>query len=174
MITEEQFISLLVAHEAELRGMARALMLRPEEADDLMQEATLAMWRKFDTLQCEEAFRRWAYSYLRLTALNLRRKKRRSPLVFSDEMLDCLCEEWERHADLADAKRQALASCLGELPPRQRNLLAMYYSSPKTTAVELGERMNRTVEGIYKALGRIRSALRACIEEKLAQGGFAP
>lgn len=174
MITEEQFISLLVVHEAELRGMARSLMLRPEEADDLMQEASLAMWRKFDTLESDKAFRRWAYSDLRLTALNLRRRKKRSPLVFSDEMLDCLCEEWEQHADLADAKKQALASCLGQLAPRQRNLLAMYYSSPKTTAVELGARMNQTVGGIYKALGRIRSALRACIEGKLTQGGFAP
>ena len=61
-------------------------MLQREEAADVLQEACLAMWRKIGTLESEQAFRRWAYSYVRLTALNYRRKQQASPLRFTDQM----------------------------------------------------------------------------------------
>lgn len=174
MVTEEKLIRLFVEHESEFRGFARSLMLAPEAADDLLQEAYIAMWRKYQTLQSESAFRAWAYSYIRLTALNLRRKKQRSPLVFSEEMMEVLADEWEEQADLAHAKREALADCLEGLTMRQRNLLGMYYGVTKATAVDLGERLQRPVEGIYKALGRIRAILRVCINDKLEADGFSP
>lgn len=173
MVTEEQFIQLLVKHESEFRGFARSLMLDPEQADDLLQEACLAMWRKFRTLESEVAFRSWAYSYIRLTAFNLRRKRQRSRLVFSAETMEILADEWDEQAELTEAKRNALAACIGELAPKQKNLLTVYYGSAEETAVDLAERMQRPVEGIYKALGRIRAILRGCIKDKLEAGGFS-
>lgn len=173
MVTEEQFIQLLVRHESEFRGFARSLMPDPAQADDLVQEACLAMWRKFQTLDGEMAFRSWAYSYIRLTAFNLRRKRQRSRLVFSAETMEMLSEEWDEISELAEARRDTLATCMEELAPKQKHLLANYYGSTKGSAVELAERMQRPVEGIYKALGRIRAILRVCIKDKLEAQGFS-
>ncbi|MGB0992547.1 MAG: sigma-70 family RNA polymerase sigma factor [Akkermansiaceae bacterium] len=171
MITEEQFIRLFVDHEAEFRGFARSLMLHSAEADDLMQEASIAMWRKISTLKNEQVFRSWGYSYLRLTAMNMRRKRKRSPLLFSDKLMEVIADEGTEEAELAAAERDALEECLTTLPENQGQLIREYYAS-RITAAELSERMHRSIDGIYKALERTRAALRECIGTKIEQAGF--
>lgn len=167
MITEEEFISLYVKHETELRSFARSLTLDQSDAADVLQEACIAMWRKFKTLESPKAYRRWAYSYVRLTAMNHRRKKHASPLQFSAEMIEIMADEWEDEGELVTNERKALAHCLETLPEPQRKLLGHYYASAKTTAVELSERLQRPVAGIYKSLERARATLRTCIDRKL-------
>lgn len=172
MVTEEQFIGLFVRHEAELRAFALTLMLQPAEADDLLQEACIAMWRKIDTLENEEAYRSWAYSYLRFTALNRRRKQHRSPLVFSDEMIELMASEATAEGDLAEAEQEALSGCLEKLEGKQRDLISRYYASTTRTVADLSAELNRPAAGIYKTLERTRHALRVCIKEGLKASGF--
>lgn len=167
MISEEEFISLYVRHETELRSFARSLTPDRSDAADVLQEACVAMWRKFDTLQSPKAYRRWAYTYVRLTAMNYRRKKQASPLQFTDEMIEIMADEWEQEGELAASEREALAYCLKQLPEPQSKLLALYYASAKTTAVQLSERLQRPVAGIYKSLERARASLRKCMDRKL-------
>jgi len=173
MVSEEQFIRLFVSYESELRGFARSLMPDPAAADDLIQEACISMWRKCDTLKEKASFRSWAYSYVRLTALNMRRKQQRSPLIFTEKMLEVLSDEWRELGDFSEAKTNALAVCLEGLSDRQRNLLAIYYSSERTTIRQMSESLERPMEGIRKALGRIRAILKVCIEDKLKAEGYA-
>ncbi len=173
MITEEQFIRLFVKHEAELRAFALTLMLQPVEADDLLQEACVMMWKKIDTLENEQAYRSWAYSYLRFTALNRRRKQHRSPLVFSDEMIGMMATEGAEEEELAAAELEALAVCLDKLDDRQRDLISRYYASPQTTAADLSDALDRPIAGLYKALERGRGTLRTCIEGRLRAAGFS-
>jgi RNA polymerase sigma-70 factor (ECF subfamily) len=173
MVTEEAFITLYSRHEPELRSFARSLMLQREEAADVLQEACVAMWRKIDTLENERAFRRWGYSYVRLTALNHRRKKHASPLRFTGGMLEIIADEWEDESEWDQAERDALACCLEQLPEVPRHLLSLYYAAPKTTVVDLSERLKRPVAGIYKALERTRSALRVCVRRKLNLEGIS-
>ena len=172
MITEEQFIRLFVEHEGEFRGFAYSLMLQRAEADDLLQEASIAMWRKIETLKHERAFRSWAYSYIRLTAMNLRRKRQRSPLVFSGELIEIMASEGTGEAELAAAERGFLVECIAELSEIQRDLLGAYYGTNRTSVADISKRSERTVAGIYKALERTRAVLRGCIEGKLQTGGF--
>lgn len=173
MITEEEFISLYVRHELELRSFARSLTLQREDASDVVQDACVAMWRKIHTLESPRAFRSWAYSYVRLTALNQRRKKQASRLEFTGEMMEIMADEWEDEGELIGAEREALALCLGDLPETQRKLLNLYYTSQKTTAAELSKRLQKPVAGIYKALERTRAALRGCITRKLQTKGMS-
>ena len=171
MVTEESFITLYSRHEPELRSFARSLMLHREEAADVLQEACVAMWRKIGTLESERAFRSWAYTYVRLTALNYRRKKQASPLRFTDQMLEIIADEWEQESEWPHEERNALAQCLEELLESPRRLLSLYYASPKTTAIDLSERLGRPVAGIYKVLERARATLRDCTQRKLSAGG---
>lgn len=167
MISEEEFISLYVQHETELRSFARSLTLQREDASDVVQDACIAMWRKIHTLESPRAFRRWAYSYVRLTALNQRRKKQASRLKFTGEMIEIMADEWEAEGELIESERQALTHCLQKLPDKQQKLLALYYTSSKTTAQEISMRLQKPVAGIYKALERTRTTLRECITRKL-------
>ena len=170
MVTEEQFIRLFVKHESELRGFAATLLLNSADAEDLVQEACISMWRKIDTLEHEKAYRSWAYSYVRLMALNRMRKQQRSPLVFSEELVNRMADEAEEETDLASAEHGALRHCLTNLGEKQKELIARYYASSKTTVAEVSEQLGRPIAGVYKALERTRESLRACIETRLKHG----
>lgn len=172
MVTEEQFIGLFVRHEGELRAFALTLIPQRAEADDLLQEACIAMWRKIDTLENEDAYRSWAYSYVRFTALNRRRKQNRSPLVFSDDLVNLMANEGEEESELAAAELETLTGCLEKLSGKQRDLISRYYASRETTVADLSAETGRSPAGIYKALERTRDVLRICIEGGLRETGF--
>ncbi|MFK7909282.1 MAG: sigma-70 family RNA polymerase sigma factor [Akkermansiaceae bacterium] len=172
MIKEEQFVRLFIRHERELRGFAMTLLPNIADAEDVVQDACVAMWGKINDLEEEGAFRAWAYSFVRFTALNKARKRNRSPLIFSDELVDILAKESEAEADLANAEFKALAECLEKLPEQQRQLIRRYYSSGKIKMADIANTLQRNVEGLYKILQRARVALRTCIEHKLHEDGF--
>ena len=116
MIREQTFIRLFVRHEAELRGFAISLIPSIEDAQDVLQDACIAMWQRIDALENEEGFIPWAYTFVRLTALNKIRKLRRSKLVFSEALVELNAEEAGQESARARAERQALRECM-EQPP---------------------------------------------------------
>ncbi|MDG0995022.1 MAG: sigma-70 family RNA polymerase sigma factor [Akkermansiaceae bacterium] len=172
MIKEEQFLRLFVRHERELRGFAMTLLPNVVDAEDVVQDACVAMWQKIGDLQDESVFRPWAYSFVRFTALNKARKRNRSPLVFSEVLVNTLASESESEADLAQAEFDALQTCLKKLPTHQRDVVLQYYHSASAGMAEIASSLQKNVEALYKILQRAREALRLCIERQLTREGF--
>ncbi len=172
MIKEEAFIRLFVRHEAELRGFAISLVPSVDDAKDVVQDACIAMWRRIDSLDSEEGFVPWAYTFLRLTALNRLRTLRRSKLVFSEELVELNAEEAGQETERMRAERQALRECMERLPPQQLKVVRDYYRTGKIRMEDLAREMQRPVAGLYKALERARAALRGCIDQRMADMGF--
>ena len=172
MITETEFIRLFLRHETELRGFATTLMLRHEDAEDVLQEACVTMWQKIGELRDAESFRAWAYTFVRFTALNRIRKRNRSPLLFSEKLMELLADEGEQEADRSHAELEALTRCLETLPAKQLDLIRRYYASAEVRMAEVAEALQKSTAGLYKALERSREALRTCIENRLAAGGY--
>lgn len=175
MIREEQFVRLFVSHEGELRSFARTLMPCPIDAEDVVQDACVAMWQRIGDLKNEQSFRPWAYTFIRFTALNRIRKRNRSPLMFSGDLMEILAEEGSMDADRANAEIRALTNCLNKLPAPQRDLVRRYYTNASTRMTDVASALERSsVAGLYKALERTRDSLRACIEKTLVEEGFEP
>jgi len=172
MIQEQTFIRLFVRHEAELRGFAISLIPSIEDAQDVLQDACIAMWQRIDRLDDEKGFLPWAYTFVRLTALNRIRRSRRSRLVFSEKLVELNAEEAGQESERARAELQSLRECMEQLPPRQLALARRYYSSTKVRMQDLAREMSRQVGGLYKALERVRAALRECIDRRMADLGF--
>ena len=168
MIPEHQFIRLFVQHEAELRAYATTLMLRHADAEDVVQDACVAMWERIGSLKEPKAFLSWAYTFVRFTALNRIRKQGNSPLVFCEELVELMAMEGEGEAGSVGLELQALTRCLEKLPERQRDLVNRYYASPKTRMAEVAGQLGRSAAGLYKALERTRDVLRECIKRQIA------
>jgi RNA polymerase sigma-70 factor (ECF subfamily) len=66
-----------------------------------------------------------------------------------------------------DDRRAALDACLTKLPAPQRQLLELRYG-PKSSIEEIAVSLERSAGSIRQALYRIREALLACIERRLA------
>ncbi|MFO0824314.1 MAG: sigma-70 family RNA polymerase sigma factor [Gemmataceae bacterium] len=159
---------LFLQHEDALRAFIRSLVPTQESAREIMQDVAVVLWRKFDGVEDNEDFRRWAFGVARLEALEYRRTRARDRHVFGDEVISLLAASAEASAEVFEAERRALGECLQKLPEPQRVLVETAYA-PRVRIDELAARSGRTAMSLYKALHRIRLALMECTEKVLAR-----
>ena len=162
----EEFVSLYVRHEPAVYSFVLSMVQNTADAEDVVQRASLTMWRCFDRYESGTNFRNWAFQVAKNAALNHLTKRKRDRHVFSEKLVAMLAEEGEEQADHLDARRRALDSCLGKLPPEQHEMVAGCYAegaSIRSFAEQAGESANK----IYKRLNRVRRRLQACIERQL-------
>jgi RNA polymerase sigma-70 factor (ECF subfamily) len=167
-IPESDFLRLFVKNEEALRAFARVLLPTWESVDEVIQEASVVMWRKLAQLDSAESFLPWAKVIVRFEALRLRRDFARDRHVFSQEVLELLAAEATHvEEDVWERERDALAVCLGQLAPHHRELVLAPYA-PGGQVSRMAEQAGRSVNSLYKLLGRLREKLVVCVEAKLS------
>jgi len=168
---EPLIVRLIVRHEREMRGYARALLPAWEAVDDVLQEASSVMWKKRDQLDDQDGFLPWAKSIIRFEALRALRNMARDRLVLSDVVIALLADEaMETPPGQLDRERRALQDCLGRLSSEHRKLVMIPYVDPGGIQ-EMAGRVDRSPNSLYKLLGRLRVKFRTCVERELAKGG---
>jgi RNA polymerase sigma-70 factor, ECF subfamily len=168
------FLRLFLQNERRLYAYILTLLPNRADADDVLQEASLVMWDKFDDEHPPADFAAWGCRIAYFKVLDFCKRRQRSRVRFSQALLDRLAETAVEQAGALhlDERREALADCLAKLPARDRDLLARRFAdgaTTQTTAAQVG----RSVEAVYKALAKIRQALFDCVTRTLAQGGAA-
>ncbi|MEO0416876.1 MAG: sigma-70 family RNA polymerase sigma factor [Verrucomicrobiota bacterium] len=164
----EDFLRLWTRHESELRAFVRSCCPRAEEVDEVMQDVSIAAWRKFSTLDDHGAFGRWASMIARYEILMTRRRAARDRLVLSDDVIERLAEEGAEELPLRNKQLEALEGCISKLSPDQRELALAAYARENTMR-DLADQLDRTEGAIYQLLFRIRRKLQTCIERSLAR-----
>lgn len=158
------FVQLLAAHERRLGSFVLALVPNWSDAEDIIQETKLRLWEQFETYDSKKDFGTWACAIARYQVLTFRTRSARSRVLFSQELVDRLSQEFTQTDAEPDVRLVFLEECVKKLSQWQRNLLlrccAADYSSQKV-ATQLG----RKAEAIRQALLRIRRKLYRCIEE---------
>jgi RNA polymerase sigma-70 factor (ECF subfamily) len=158
----ETFVFLLARHERALAGYVHALVPHAADADDILQQAKVVMWRQFDHFTPGTNFLAWARKIAFHQVLSHRRRRRRDPLEFSDAFVAAVAAECEAAADVLADRDRRLALCLEALLPEHRQILELRYG--EGLAVDaLAVRVNRTVAAVYRVLSRIRAHLQACV-----------
>ena len=162
---EASFVRLVRTHQAGLWRYLRFLGCDPAQAEDLVQEAFLRVWRG----SFEERSPAATASYLRTVARNLvidqaRRKKVRPALRDLDEA-DAVWDEYEGDDD-ARGYRDALKLCLERLGSRARLALNLFYREGRSRE-DIGATMGIKAGGVKTLLHRTREVLRTCIEERI-------
>ena len=163
----ERFAQLLARCQRRVFLYALGLVHHAADAEEILQETNLVLWRKFDQYQAGTDFGRWACRIAHYEVLKFREKAARRARLFSGPFIDSLAAEAEKSMDLLDARRKALTCCLGKLTRRDRQLVTLRYQQGATTR-NVAEALERSVQGTRKALHRIRAALLTCIERTLA------
>lgn len=167
VISEADFMRLFVRHEPILRCVARGMLSDWSRVDDCLQEAGITMWQKIDQLENEDGFLPWARVIVRFKCHSAINAARRDRLVLSDEAIRLIS------ADLDDIDREfyesslaALRKCLEKLPSHQRDLVLTPYRR-KELVEDIAGRTGKTVNALYKQLGRLRSRLSVCVQQTL-------
>lgn len=173
--TQAKFVVLINAAHRRLLGYLVTLLGNRHDAEDVLQKASLTLWRRFDSFDgsgpaVNDEFLAWACTVAFYEAKNFRRATARSRLRFSDELLHQLADE--RVTDLAqtDARHEALGHCLGMLDAPARALVEAAYFE-EGSVLRLAEQLGRAPQTLYNKLNLIRRALADCVTRRLAEEG---
>ena len=156
----------IAATQAELRGLIVALLPGDPSIDDVLQRTNLVLWKKRSVFRPDTDFRAWAFSIARWEVkAYLKERKRRSWLVFDDDLVELIFKTAEKTAEelpMADLRR-ALEQCMEKLKPQERDLVNHRYYTDATLQ-EYAEQHGRPVTSLKTSLVRIRASLKRCIE----------
>ena len=163
------FVRLLLKNEPSLRIYARMMLPRWDAIDDVIQEASAVMWRKFDTLDDPVNFLPWAKAVVRFEAFRYRRDKARDRLVFCEDVYDVLLGETTARKNPGGTERlDALRKCMSTMAENyQELLLAPYLGQGRVKQMAMAS--GRTANSLYKLLTRLRGKLIQCVESHLAK-----
>src|SRR5262245_3450807 len=126
----KQFLRLFLQNERRLYAYILTLLPNHTDADDVLQEASLVMWDKFDDREPPGDFAAWGCRIAYFKVLDFCKKSRRSRVCFSQAMLERVAETAVEQAEILqlDARREALTHCIEKLSPRDRELLTRRFA----------------------------------------------
>jgi RNA polymerase sigma-70 factor, ECF subfamily len=162
----QEFMKLFVPNQRHLRTYIRALLPGSPDVDDVFQETSVLLWRKFSEFKPGTNFTAWSFRVAHFVVLNARAKRRRSRVTFDQGLVELLAGEMSAMAPELDARAEALNRCLRKLSPTDRDLLRRRYERGATIK-SIAQTVGRPIQGLYKAMQRIHDALFNCIQNRL-------
>lgn len=166
---QAEFVQLLNAAHRRLLAYLVSIVGNVQDAEDVLQRASVTMWQKFDGFESGTNFLAWASTIAFYEARNFQRLSARSRLVFSDDLLQTLAEERLQDTDQIEARHEALNSCLQKLDEPARRLLEAAYLE-EGSVVALAEKLGRAPQTLYNKLNLLRRRLFQCVEQSLNAG----
>jgi RNA polymerase sigma-70 factor (ECF subfamily) len=157
-----RFLSLFLGSEREIFRYISAIVPSVSDAQDLVQQTALALWRKFDLYDPALPFTPWACRFALMEVKAFLRRQGKWRAMLEGDLADVLAQRREQMAGELDRRFAHLGKCLGKLPTEQRTLVTGYYYDRRPVGA-LATAAGRTAEAVYKSLQRIRRALFECV-----------
>jgi len=167
----DAFVRLLGQNQRRIAMYVVSLVPHWTDAEEIIQETNLVLWREFGQFQLGTNFAAWACKVAFHQVLAWRKKRQRDRLQFSAAFLEAVAQETDRLGDVLEERAQALAGCIEKLPVAQRDLLRLRYSEGQAIDA-IAQQLERTTEAVYRALSRIRHALHDCVNEQMHGEAF--
>jgi RNA polymerase sigma-70 factor (ECF subfamily) len=167
----EEFVGLFTSHEVRLRAFAMSLVANHADAEDVLQQANLVLWKKFDQFRSGSDFMAWAGRIVYLEAHEARKRRKRREL-FDPRFYEAVARQAtdpKVSEDLVE-REKALYECVAGLSTGNRELLKLRYDAGASIE-SIAEKLGRSADAIYTALSRIRKVLFECVLRRTGMEG---
>jgi RNA polymerase sigma-70 factor (ECF subfamily) len=161
----EAFAAVYDAYGGLAYGLALRVVGSPAEAEDVVQESFLALWRQADRLDAEKGLRSYLLAIVHRRAIDRLRGRARRPESELDPDLPIAADDEDPADTVArDAERETVRAALAVLSRDQQRTVEMVYFRGMTMT-EAAERLSIPVGTVKSrlrlALGRLRQELGA-------------
>jgi RNA polymerase sigma-70 factor (ECF subfamily) len=163
----EEFARVWLKSEPSVSAYVFASITGFHDAEDVVQQVAQTLARRFDEYDADRPFVGWALWIAKSRVIDFYRRQERNQIVFSDRLLERLAETIAEQAESHSRRREALETCLGEMPEKSRKLLDLRYVDG-LSAADVAQAMGSTGGSVRVLLTRIRSALSDCIERRIS------
>jgi RNA polymerase sigma-70 factor, ECF subfamily len=161
-----EFVQLFTKHQRRLYLYILSQVPSPVDAEEILQEANIIIWRKFDSFQVGTNFFAWISRIANYEVLKYRDRRRRDRLYFSNEFVEAVSKEFADNEEMILERRNALLSCMEKLRSKDRELIQQRYASGES-GKGLARLLGRPVNSVYQSLGRIRKTLLECMRRSM-------
>lgn len=168
---DDQFIRLFSKCQCSLYAFILGMTRNTADADDLLQELNVALWKKRNSFDPKHDFFRWAIGFARIEIKNYRRKNAKSRLLFSDDVLNTLAADWPNDVSHHEQRLAALAACVNKLGSVEHQFISGFYRK-NVSVNELAVLHNTPASTIYKVLNRARESLFRCVQRTIEQSSY--
>jgi RNA polymerase sigma factor (sigma-70 family) len=159
-------------HEAMLLAYLTSLVGDYALAEDVAQQALIIAYRKINSLKDPAAFPSWLRGIARLEALSaLRRRGREFPVA--PDTLQEIDEAYRRFeaehpTETWEERFHLVEECFESLPETLRTVCRLHYFE-NHRAWQIAESLALNLNTVLKRLERSRTAIRDCVEVKMAE-----
>jgi RNA polymerase sigma-70 factor (ECF subfamily) len=165
---QDAFIEQFLRSQDRIYAYVVTLLPNRDDAEEVFQQTSLALWKKWQEFDATRDFVRWACGMAHLEVCTfLRKHAGRTRVNLNEDVLLEVAEARLQLHDVLEERRKALLECLGRLQRQSRELLERCYAgkdSIKQIAEDLGLRPN----ALYMTLKRLRRKLFDCISVRIA------
>jgi RNA polymerase sigma-70 factor (ECF subfamily) len=166
-----EFVENLRRHRPQLFGFIHSLVRNYDDADDVFQQTSLVLWRKYEQFDPARSFVVWACGVARFEVAKFRRSRLRQGRYLSDDVCLLMIDvQAELEKEPLDERRGALMECLKKLRPRDHELLLACYDG-SARVPEVARDRGRSPQSIHNTLRRIRRTLYECVQRTLGAEG---
>jgi RNA polymerase sigma-70 factor (ECF subfamily) len=164
----EDFLRLLAEHERSLRGYVHALVPTSADAEDILQDCRVFLWREFESFEPGTNFLAWARKVALHRILNHRRSAKRRPVLASEpDFIESVAAEIDQRSENLEHRAEALRHCLKKLPKAHLQTIAWRYYDAAPIE-EIANKTRKTEGAVYRLLSRIRQVLNDCVTRTIA------
>jgi len=161
---------LLMKYRTDLYAYMLAAVCNHHDAEELIQEVSLAAVRSCASYAPGTNFRAWVREIARRRILERARRSKRVLTVDPDVLmsLEEAARQVETHQPLEE-RRDALQRCVEKLQGTARQVIELKYVE-RLDVFRIAGRIRRSTQACYALLKRARQALRDCINARLSGG----
>ena len=163
----EEFIRLFTRSQRRLFLYILSQVPNPVEADEILQETNLVVWKKSHQFQPGTNFIAWSCRIATYEVYKFRDRRKREKLHFSESFLQQVADESLERIEDDEERHTALMECMKRLRSEDRELIQMRYA-PGENGKSVAKILGRPVNSVYQSLGRIRRVLLECVNRRLA------
>lgn len=167
---QEKFVLLFGQSQPDLRRYIYSLCQNMGDTEDILQETSLALWRKFSGYDSSQPFLNWAFRFAYFEVMKFREKQKKR-FSLCETTLKILAEEHADKLEAVKAQRRILKECVAKLPREEKELVDMRYGQ-KMSISSINELFSETGKKIYRAFERIRMKLYKCVDLSLNEEGW--
>lgn len=137
-------------------------------AEDVVQDACVAVARSFHTVDLSRELGPFLRRIVKNKVIDSVRKEQRMPLMQSPEVIEGM-EQVYAHFETKHAQENwhdrlaSLNRCISRLPANSKTILDRFYSGGLSLG-QIAKQLRLTLHAVEKRISRIRNQVRICLE----------
>lgn len=165
---DSAFLELVSRYTQKAHNLAMRITRNAEDAEEVLQDVFVTVYRKIDKFEGKSAFSSWLYRITANTAFMKLRKRKQTVAVSLEDIQPSVKESWvSDRSDLSDINvicskhqlRDQLEAAIGKLPEEYRVIFVLRDIDGLSNQ-EVGEILNLSVPAVKSRLHRSRLMLR--------------